>query len=63
MSKRNTKRRHFEIRKKQKRLQKLHSLREQYLVARTASEKKQVADRLTRLAPHLNPEKYLVPKG
>jgi len=60
MGKISTKRRRFEIRKKQKLRIKLKKLRERYFSDEVSeTEKEKIVEKMKRLAPHLQIEKYL----
>lgn len=53
------KRRQFQIKRKQKRKKKLRKLKEKYLAANSQREKKKIAEKIKRIAPHLQIEEYL----
>ncbi len=60
MGKISPKRRRFEIRKKQKLRIKLKKLRERYFSDEVSeTEKEKIVEKMKRLAPHLQIEKYL----
>ena len=54
-----SKRRSFEIRKKQKRAQELAKLRKLYSQAKTKTEKEKILTKVFRLAPYLSQKEFL----
>ncbi len=52
-------RRHFEIRRKKERAEKYKKLKAKYLAAKNEEERKQILEKLARLAPFVGVEKWL----
>jgi hypothetical protein len=61
MGREHKKRRRMKIRQKQKRQKKLAKLREKYLAANMDSERKEVLEKVYKIAPWLTKEKFLEP--
>lgn len=59
MSREHKKRRAFQIKRKQKRKEQLHLLKEKYLKATEEKEKQQIKEKMFRIAPWLEIDKYL----
>ncbi|MCP6719513.1 MAG: hypothetical protein KJI71_04795 [Patescibacteria group bacterium] len=59
MSKISVKRRRFEIKKKRKRKEKIKKLREKYSDTKNKREKKEVLDKIQKIAPHYPIEEIL----
>ncbi len=59
MSKQSPKRRSFEIKKKQKKREKLKRLKEKYFGAKTQQEKEKIIEKILKIAPHIKIKEWL----
>lgn len=59
MSKQSPKRRSFEIKKAQKKKEKLKKLKERYRAAKTDKDRSKIVEKILKIAPHLKIEEWL----